>query len=280
MRRSDIPPAVTDYLRRALDEDIGSGDVTTSLLIPENDISHARFIAKDTFILAGLPFAEEVFRILDPLVGWKTFFDDGDRIERGQTIAEIHGSTRTLLVGERVSLNILQRLSGIATFTRRFVEQTRGLKVRIADTRKTVPCMRYLEKYAVRIGGGYNHRFGLSDGILIKTNHVTAVGDLAEAIRRARKAHHLMKIEVEVGTLDDLMTAVRAGADVVMLDNMSVSDLKKAVEMAGEHVLLEASGGVTLENVREIASTGVHIVSVGALTHSATAADISLQFFR
>ena len=277
MISSAIPPSVVESIRRALEEDIGSGDITTSLLIPEEDVSKARFIAKDTFILAGIPFAQEVFHILHPSIEWTSFFTDGDKIVKGDVIAELSGKTRIILTGERVSLNILQRLSGIATLTSAYVERIRGLKARIVDTRKTVPGMRFMEKYAVRKGGGYNHRFGLFDGILIKNNHIKAVGSVSEAVKRAKAAHHPAKIEVEVESLRDLVQAVEAGADIVMLDNMSVSDMKEAVQIIQGRLLLEASGGINLDNVREIAGTGVDIISVGALTHSAAAVDISLQ---
>lgn len=276
----EIPPGVIDSIRRALEEDIGSGDITTSLLIPDEDISRARFIAKGAFILAGIPFAQEVFRILHPAMEWTSFFADGERIRKGDVIAELSGKTRAILTGERVSLNILQRLSGIATLTNAYAERIQGLKGRIVDTRKTVPCMRFMEKYAVRKGGGYNHRFGLFDGILIKNNHIIAVGSVSEAVKRAKEAHHLAKIEIEVENLHDLVRAVESGADVVMLDNMSVGDMRKAVQIVQGRLLLEASGGINLDNVREIAGTGVDMISVGALTHSAAAVDISLQLVK
>ena len=277
MISSDLPSGVVETIRRALEEDIGSGDITTSLLIPEEDEFTARFVAKDAFILAGLPFAQEVFHLLHPSMKWTAFSTDGDKIRKGDVLAELSGKTRIILTGERVSLNILQRLSGIATLTSRYVERIRGLKARIVDTRKTVPCMRFMEKYAVRKGGGHNHRFGLFDGILIKNNHIKAVGSVSEAVNLAKASHHLAKIEVEVESLPDLKLAVKAGADIVMLDNMPVRDMKEAVQIAQGKVLIEASGGINLDNVREIAGTGVDIISVGALTHSATAVDISLQ---
>jgi len=276
----DMPPSVLESIRRALEEDIGSGDLTTSLLVPEEDISKARFIAKSAFVLAGIPFAREVFRMLSPSVEWTSFSADGERLRGGDVIAELSGKTRSILTGERVSLNILQRLSGIATLTNTYAKETQGMKTRIVDTRKTVPGMRFMEKYAVRIGGGYNHRFGLFDGVLIKTNHITAVGGISEAVKRARQAHHLSKIEIEVETLHDLVQAMEAGADIVMLDNMPVSDMRKAVQIVQGKVLLEASGGINLENVREVAGTGVDMISVGALTHSAAAVDISLQLIK
>jgi len=273
----DIPPDVIDVLRVALTEDIGPGDVTTSLLIPEVSVSKAQYFAKGNFVLAGLPFAEEVQRILDSSAVFTMISHDGDKVKRGDIVAEISGKTGAILAGERVSLNILQRLSGIATLTRMYVEKIGELKARIVDTRKTTPCLRFMEKYAVRVGGGHNHRFGLFDGILIKDNHIKALGSIREAIRAAKRSHHLLKIEVEVGNLDDLDEAIEAGADVVMLDNVSIQDMREAVKKAEGRVILEASGNITLKNVREIAETGVDIISVGAITHSAVAVDISLK---
>jgi nicotinate-nucleotide pyrophosphorylase (carboxylating) len=273
----EIPPSVIDLIHRALEEDIGPGDITTSLLIPEENESRALYIAKGNFILAGLPFAAEVFRILDTSISFKTFFNEGSKIRKGDVLAEVFGKTHTILSGERVSLNILQRLSGIATFTNMYVERIKGLNSKIVDTRKTTPCHRFLEKYAVRIGGGGNHRFGLFDGILIKDNHIEAVGSIKKAIECAKSGHHLARIEVEVENLHDLKEAIADGADIVMLDNMSISKIKKAVKIANGKVILEASGGIKLENVREIAAAGVDLISVGALTHSAVAVDISLK---
>jgi nicotinate-nucleotide pyrophosphorylase (carboxylating) len=273
----DIPQGVSASLRRALEEDIGSGDITASLLLPEENISKAHIIAKDGFVLAGLPFVREVFRILDPSLSFKPFFRDGDRIKKDDIIVEVSGKTRSILSGERVSLNILQRLSGIATLTCSYNDKIQGTKAKIVDTRKTAPCLRFMEKYAVRTGGGGNHRFGLFDGILIKDNHIKAVGSIKESVTRAKKGHHLLKIEVEVETLDQLREAIEAGADVVMLDNMPVYEMKEAVALVKGRVLIEASGNVTLENIKDIAETGVDFISAGALTHSAPAADISLK---
>jgi nicotinate-nucleotide pyrophosphorylase (carboxylating) len=275
-----IPPDVSDVLRRALAEDIGHDDVTTSLLIPEENESRAHVIAKDNFILAGLPFLKEVFRIIDPSVSLKYLFHDGDQVKRGDIIAELSGRTRSLLAAERVGLNILQRLSGIATLTNQYADRVKTFKAKVIDTRKTSPCLRFMEKYAVKIGGGRNHRFGLFDGILIKDNHIKAVGSIGEAIKRAKTGHHLTKIEVEAGNIHEMKEALEAGADIIMLDNMSVNEMKEAVAAANGKVLLEASGNVTLERIGEIAETGVDYISVGALTHSAPAADISLKVVR
>lgn len=276
----EIPSIVTDLIHHAIEEDIGPGDVTTSLLIPEDSKSKALYIAKGNFVLAGLPFAREVYRILDPSMSLKSFYDEGVKVRKGDVLAEVSGKTRTILAGERVSLNILQRLSGIATLSNMYVEKVKGLKAKIVDTRKTTPCQRFMERYAVRMGGGGNHRFGLFDGILIKDNHIEAVGSIKEAVELAKSGHHLAKIEVEVENLHDLNEAIEAGADIVMLDNMSTNDIKEAVKISKGRVLLEASGGIKLENVRDIAETGVDLISVGALTHSAVAVDISLKIVK
>jgi nicotinate-nucleotide pyrophosphorylase (carboxylating) len=276
----EIPPSVISFLRCALEEDIGPGDVTTSLVITRDRKSSARYLAKEDFVLAGFPFARKAFHLLDPSIKFKLFFQDGARIKKGDALAEVYGKTSDILAGERVSLNILQRLSGIATLTAAYVKRVKGLKAKIVDTRKTTPCMRFMEKYAVSIGGGCNHRFGLFDGILIKDNHIAAAGGIKKAVNLAKKSHHLSKIEVEVGDLKGLRNAIDAGADVVMLDNMTVSVMRKAVEISNRRVLLEASGGVRLQNVRDIAETGVDFISVGALTHSAPAVDISLKMVR
>lgn len=276
----EIPPSVINIIYSALEEDIGQGDVTTNLLIPEDRKSKAHCIAKENFVLAGLPFVREVFRILDPSILFKTLYNDGSKVKKGNIIAEISGKTCVILKGERVSLNIVQRLSGIATLTNRYVEKTRGLKAKIVDTRKTTPCHRFMEKYAVKVGGGYNHRFGLFDGILIKDNHIKTLGSIKKAVREAKKGHHLFKIEVEVKNLKELKEAIESGADIIMLDNMSVRDMKEAVKIAKGRVMLEASGNISLENVREVAETGVDLISVGALTHSAPAVDISLKIVK
>jgi nicotinate-nucleotide pyrophosphorylase (carboxylating) len=277
----EIPSGVVETIRRALEEDVGPGDCTTSLLIPEKKKSSAQFTAKEHLILAGLPFASLVFQLLDHTIRFRPFFADGDRIEKSRIIAEVSGYTSVLLKGERVSLNLLQRLSGIATLTALYVEKIKGLKAKIVDTRKTTPCLRSMEKYAVRTGGGCNHRFGLFDGILIKDNHINAVGSIPKAIERAKSSsHHLSKIEIEVENISGLREAIHAGADIVMLDNMSVADMRKAVKLSNGRVALEASGGITLENVREVAETGVDFISVGALTHSAPAVDISLKIVK
>ena len=275
-----IPFSVTHMLRLALDEDLGNGDLTTNLLIPEEQESRALIIAKGSFIVAGMPFMREVFALGDRTTEFTIFCEEGEKIKKGAIIAELHGNTGTLLSCERVGLNVLQRLSGVATLTNAFVNEVKGTGAVIVDTRKTTPGMRFMERYAVRVGGGSNHRFGLYDGILIKDNHIEAVGSITTAVRAARKAHHLLRTEVEVETLNELMEALAAGSDVVMLDNMSLEDMKEAVKRSGGKVIIEASGNITIERVRAVAETGVDFISIGALTHSAPAADISMKIVK
>lgn len=273
----EIPQGVVHIIQYALEEDIGPGDITTSLLVPEKSKSRAFYIAKGDFVLAGIPFAQEVFRLLDSSVIFKPRAKEGSRVKKRDIIAEVSGKTHTILSGERVSLNILQKLSGIATLTKTYMEKIKGTKAKIIDTRKTTPGLRVMEKYAVRTGGGSNHRFGLFDGILIKDNHIKASGSIKKAVESAKKGHHLHRIEVEVETIHELKEAIKAGVDIVMLDNMSIKDMKEAVRISNGKVLLEASGGINLGNVREVAECGIDFISVGALTHSVTAADISLK---
>lgn len=279
-----LPLFVKETLKNAILEDEGHGDITSTLLISANKKAAARIIAKEDLILAGMPFVKEIFSIIDKNVRIQIFFKEGSNVKKSEVIAEVNGHARSLLLAERVSLNLLQRVSGIATLTHSFVEKVRGLHARIVDTRKTAPCLRFMEKYGVRTGGGFNHRFGLNDGVLIKDNHIKIAGGVRNAIALAGKAHHLMKIEVEVKNIDDFKEALSAGADVIMLDNMSLEDMRKAVSIRDAHALgnkkripLEASGSVILENVRDFAETGVDIISVGALTHSAKAVDISMK---
>lgn len=276
----DIPSQVTAFIRQAIDEDLGHGDITTGLLVPDENEARALYIAKGNFVLAGFPFAREVFAILDPSVTFKTFHSDGAEVKKGDVLGEVYGKTRVLLAGERVSLNILQRLSGIATLTRKYVEAVRGTNAKVVDTRKTTPCMRFMEKYAVRMGGGSNHRFGLFDGVLIKDNHIEEVGDIKTAIALAKSGYHLAKIEVEVENLKELEEAIEAGADIVMLDNMSVESMREAVKFTAGRVKIEASGNMSLENIRDVAETGVDLISIGSLTHSAPAADISMKIVK
>lgn len=268
-------------LLNALYEDIGSGDVTTSSIVSENHESDAFILSKDEFILAGLPFAERTFRLLDSTIRFKAEKRDGNKIKNGDVIAIINGKTRILLMAERTALNILQRLSGVATLTHRYVESVRRLPVKIVDTRKTMPGLRLLDKYAVRIGGGFNHRFGLYDGVLIKDNHIAVAGGIRNAIRLVRSnAHHLFRIEVEAKNLKEVREALSSGVDVIMLDNMGLSEIEKAVDIIRRRnpdIIIEVSGGVRLDNIRSIAETGVDLISIGAITHSATAPDISME---
>ena len=273
----NIPWRVKEIIRLAVEEDLGHGDITSMALLSEKSSHSAYFLAKQNFILAGLPFACEVFRHVDPSVELFPDMEEGAQVGKGDVIARVKGKSTTILAGERVSLNILQRLSGIATLTRKYVEKTEGTHAKILDTRKTTPCMREMEKYAVRAGGGFNHRFGLSDGVLIKDNHLAAIGSIGRAVRAAKEACCFKQIEVEVGTVHEMREAVDAGADIVMLDNMSVDQIRRAVTAAKGKVLLEVSGSVNLKNVKLIAETGVDYISVGALTHSAVSVDISMK---
>jgi nicotinate-nucleotide pyrophosphorylase (carboxylating) len=266
----------------ALAEDIGGGDVTSMATVPAGARARGTLLAKEAGVISGIDVAGEVFRRVDPVVAFTPLVADGERVTAGTPIAAVAGSARSLLAAERVALNLLQRLSGVATLTATYVDAVRETKARIVDTRKTTPGLRVLEKAAVRHGGGHNHRFGLTDGVLIKDNHLAAVGGpdrVARAVRAARDgAPHTLRIEVEVTTLQELAQALAAGADVVLLDNMDAAALREAVALTGGRALLEASGGVTLETVSAIAATGVDLISVGALTHSAPALDISLDF--
>jgi nicotinate-nucleotide pyrophosphorylase (carboxylating) len=276
----DIPIEVREFIKRALTEDIGHGDLTTNLTIDQTSSCQARVISKDKMIIAGLPFFCEVFNQVDPSIKISIDINDGKTANYGEIIVKLIGNTASILKGERVALNILQRLCGVATMTMGLVQRLEGLKVKVVDTRKTTPCMRFMEKYAVRIGGGYNHRYGLFDGILIKDNHIKASGGIINAVKKARLCHHLLKIEVEVSNFDELDQAIIAGADVIMLDNMSCSDMKKAVDIvrsSDKAILIEASGNVTIDNIRDIGMTGVDIISAGCLTHSVKAGDISLK---
>jgi nicotinate-nucleotide pyrophosphorylase (carboxylating) len=262
----------------ALFEEIGPGDITSEAVIPEEASATAEIIAKQDLVLAGALIAREVFRKIDPWVQFTPLAHEGGRVQSGSIIAQVQGRTRMLLAGERVALNLMQHLSGIATTTARFVEALKGSRAEILDTRKTLPGLRALEKYAVRMGGGRNHRFGLYDGILIKDNHIKAAGGIIKAMAGIRKkVHPLLKIEVEVKTLDEVREAMAAGATMILLDNMPPALMKQAVGIVGERVLVEASGNVTLDNVKAIAETGVDFISSGSLTHSAPAADISMK---
>lgn len=271
-----------ELIELALREDIGGGDITSLATVPAAVQARGTLLAKAPGVISGLEVAREVFRRVDPMVTFTALVQDGQRVDAMTPIATVAGAARSLLASERVALNLLQRLSGVATVTARYVDAVQGARARIVDTRKTTPGLRALEKAAVRHGGGHNHRFGLTDGVLIKDNHLAAVGGaqrVAKAIALARgAAPHTLRIEVEVTTLQELAEALEAGADVVLLDNMDRETMREAVAMTNGRALLEASGGVTLETVAAIAATGVDLISVGALTHSAPALDISLDF--
>ncbi|WP_198665486.1 carboxylating nicotinate-nucleotide diphosphorylase [Thermus sediminis] len=270
-------PHLDEALRAWLLEDLGHGDLTTALLVPEALRGEAVILAKEEGVVAGLPVAGRVFALLDPGVAFTPLLPEGGRVHMGQEVARVAGPLRGILTGERLALNLLQRLSGIATLTRSYVEALRGTKAQVLDTRKTTPGLRALEKYAVRVGGGRNHRFGLFDGVLIKENHIRAAGGVGEAVRRAKaEAPHHLKVEVEVRDLAELEEALEAGADLILLDNFPLEAIREAVRRVGGRVPLEASGNMTLERAKEAAEAGVDYVSVGALTHSAKALDLSL----
>lgn len=270
-----------EQIRLWLREDIGSGDVTTEATIPVESQSLGIIHVKESGFIAGLPVAEAVFRVVDPALQFKAMMDEGSFAEKGTVIAHVEGATRSILMGERLALNLMQRMSGIATRTKQFAEQTAGTKVRLVDTRKTTPGHRMLEKYAVKIGGGHNHRFGLYDAVMIKDNHIVGAGGIAPAIRAARAyIPHTMKIEVEVENLVQLEEALSEQPDIIMLDNMSPELMREAVALSKKrspHIILEASGSISLENIRTIAETGVDVISVGRLTYSVNALDISLD---
>ena len=268
---------IDSIIRNALREDIHTGDVTTRSVVPLPRQAEARLIAKEEFILAGSRVAARVFTMLDPAANYVSLFKDGDRCFPGDVIGEISGLDAVILQGERVALNLLQRMCGIATITSRYVAAVAGTNARIVDTRKTTPGLRVLEKYAVTVGGGGNHRAGLYDAVLIKENHIAAAGGITTAVTRARGGiPHTMKIEVETENLTQVAEAVTSGAEIIMLDNMDCATMREAVAFIAGRSLVEASGGVNLETVRNIAETGVDLISVGALTHSARAVDISL----
>ena len=264
-------------LENALQEDIHTGDITTLAVVPDPRPARARLIAKEAMVLAGVDVAARVFHLLDSSVNYSPAFRDGDRLQPGDVLAEVDGDAAILLQGERVALNLLQRMCGVATLTSRYVSAVEGTGARVVDTRKTTPGLRMLDKYAVRVGGGINHRTGLYDGVLIKENHIAAAGGITEAIRRARAyIPHTMKIEVETESLAQVVEALAASADIIMLDNMDLNSMAEAVHLIDGRALVEASGGVNLETIRAIAGTGVDIISIGALTHSARAMDISM----
>lgn len=269
---------VDDIIKTAINEDINYIDVSSDNIEKLNEKTTAIFVSKAEGVLCGIDVALRVFTLLDDTVTFKVYFKDGDAVKKGDFIAEIEGKTATLLKAERTALNLLQHMSGIASLTNLFVKQVEGTKAKITDTRKTLPGLRALQKYAVTCGGGHNHRYNLSDGAMLKDNHIDAGGGITATVNALReKLGHMVKIEVETRTLDEVREAIDSGCEIIMLDNMDCETMKKAVELNSGKALLEASGNVNLDTVKSIANTGVDIISVGALTHSVSAFDISMK---
>ncbi len=276
--RNIIEPNWNAYLDPALREDIGSGDASIYALAEPNKKVSARFILKENAILCGLSCIADGYALIDPFIETKIRFKDGDRAKQGDEIASVSGSAASILAGERTILNFLSLLCGIATLTNRYVQAVRGYAVRICDTRKTIPGLRELQKYAVRIGGGHNHRMGLYDAVMLKDNHLAAGDEIENMIARARQnIPHTMKIEIEVTTVAQFKQALHADAEIIMLDNMPLEQMEHCVRIGKQKTIIEASGGITLDNVQAVAATGVDIISIGELTHSAPGIDISLE---
>lgn len=272
---------LNSIIKLALNEDIGAGDITTNSIISSYKNAEAILLTKSEGIISGLEVAEKIFKLLDKKVSFKKFVNDGDRVNKNQVVALIKGTARAILTGERTALNFLQRMSGISTLTNQFVSEINHTKTKILDTRKTSPCLRYFDKYAVRVGGGINHRFGLFDMVLIKDNHIAVSGSITNAVNNCRnflkKKKKKVLIEVETKNLDEVAEALKCSVDIIMLDNFSVAQMKKAVELINGKIKVEASGGVNLKTVKKIAETGVDFISIGAITHSVKAMDISLD---
>lgn len=274
----DHSPMASHMIKLALEEDLGAGDLTTDGIIDPDLKGEAYLIAREELVLAGMAVFKRVFLEVDPGTAFEEYYGDGDLMAPETPVCLLRGRLASILRGERTALNFLQRMSGIATLTHTYVEKVKPAKVMILDTRKTAPGLRWFDKYAVRMGGGRNHRFGLSDGILIKDNHIAAAGSISSALSLAREnAPHTLKIEIEVEDLDGVEEAYQGGADIILLDNMRPEELKKAVELVNGSAMTEASGGITLDTVEDIARTGVDMISIGALTHSVKAADFSLE---
>jgi len=272
---------IDKIVEQALLEDIGTGDITTEFIIPSNLKAKGIIKISEEGVVAGLDIVCLIFKKVDSEIVFQEKIKDGTKVARGKVLAEISGSARTILKGERVALNFLQRMSGIATITSKFCQEVKDLPVRIVDTRKTTPGLRILEKYAVLMGGGYNHRFGLYDAVLIKDNHIAVAGGIKSAVNSVRKQiSHTIKIEVEVENLSQLQEALEMKVDIIMLDNMDLDTMKEAVKMAKGKAIIEASGGITLEKVRKIAQTGVDLISIGVLTHSVKSLDISMEILK
>jgi nicotinate-nucleotide pyrophosphorylase (carboxylating) len=275
---SDLPAQISRYIIRALEEDIGPGDVTTNKIVPVGASLRGRIVAKQDGVVAGLEVAKQVLLALSREVNFVTAVQDGEKVVRGTVVANVEGSARALLTGERTSLNFLGRMSGIATLTRMFVDAVAGTNAIILDTRKTAPGLRFTDKLAVRLGGGQNHRTGLFDMVLIKDNHIDFAGSITAAVQRVRATGTTLEIEVETRSLDNVREALALGVERILLDNMSPAMMREAVEICHTRATLEASGNVTLDTVLEVARTGVDYISVGALTHSPQVFDVSLEF--
>lgn len=274
-----LPFYIDDIIKTALSEDINYIDSTADLLIPEDSVASAYFISKADGVLCGIDVAARVFKMLDPEIVTAVYFKDGDKVKKGDIIADFSGKTAAMLKAERTALNLIQHMSGIATYTAKCVELVKGTNAGITDTRKTLPGLRALQKYSVVMGGGRNHRFNLTDAAMLKDNHIDAYGGITPAVNALReKAGHMLQIEVETRNLDEVKEAVECGVNVIMLDNMDCDTMKTAVELVNHRAKLEASGNVTLENLRAVAETGVDIISLGALTHSVKAFDISMKW--
>jgi nicotinate-nucleotide pyrophosphorylase (carboxylating) len=276
----NISPNMLALIEKALKEDIGAGDFTTNSIVSSRALMHGEIIAKQTGIISGLQVAETVYSLLDVDVKFEAVVFDGETVSNRQKLVEVYGSARTLLTAERTALNFIGRMSGISSLTHKFVEAVAGTKAQILDTRKTVPGLREFDKWAVRLGGGTNHRFGLFDMILIKDNHIDFAGSIRDAVLRVREAKTGLNIEIETRTLDDVATALDLGMELILLDNMDCNLMRQAVIMTSGHAKLEASGNITLENVRDVALTGVDFISVGALTHSIKVFDVSFEYLK
>ncbi len=277
-KENTSPKEILRIIKNALAEDIGKGDITTAAIILGNKIGQAQAIAKEDFIVAGIDVFQKTFLFLDDRIEFKALIADGEKVKKGETIVQLTGPLASILQAERVALNLFQRMCGIATLTGKFVETVHGTKAKILDTRKTIPGLRLLDKMAVKIGGGFNHRMGLYDGVLIKDNHIAAAGGIPAAVRAQKKnLAKKLKIEVETKNLREVEEALNSGVDIIMLDNMPVDEMTKAVALVRGKALLEASGNVSLQNVARIAATGVDFISVGEITHSVRAADIALK---
>jgi nicotinate-nucleotide pyrophosphorylase (carboxylating) len=273
-----ITPEIEHLIKGALQEDIGAGDLTTLSTVPRELQGKGLFRAKRDGVVAGLFLLGKIFSVLDAQTKVRCLSKDGEQVKQGTVVAEVEGPVRALLMGERTALNFLQRLSGTATLTRRYVDAVKGLPCKVIDTRKTTPGLRTLEKYAVRMGGGTNHRMGLYDAALIKDNHIVAAGSIAKAVETVRRhAPFMARVEVECADLEQVQEAIKAKADVIMLDNMGTKQMAEAVRLVNKRAWIEASGGITLERIREIAETGVDFISIGALTHSAPAVDFNMK---